>query len=108
MSRHFPALLFLIPLFGAISMPVVCLKHRGWSRPIALGALSAMVGVSLMNLLNILENGEVHYAFSGWASPMGIEWVADVLASLILVALSLLGLLSLVFAGPTAPRHSSL
>ncbi len=104
MSRHFPALLFLIPLFAAISMPVVCLKHRGWSRPIALGALSAMVGVSILNLSNIIENGEIRYAFSGWASPIGIEWVADVLASLILVALSLLGLLALIFAGPTAPK----
>ena len=104
MSRHFPALLFLVPLFGAISMPVVCLKHRGWSRPIALGALWIMVGISIMNLLNIVENGEIRYAFSGWASPMGIEWVADALASLILVALSLLGLLALVFAGPTAPK----
>lgn len=104
MSRHFPAILFLLPLFAAISMPVVCLKHRHWSRFIALAVLSAMVVVSILNLNSIIEHGEVRYAFSGWSAPLGIEWVADGLASVILVALSFLGLLALVFTGPTAPK----
>ena len=85
MSHQIPAILFLLPLFAAISMPVVCLKHRKWSRPISLAVLVAMVVVSILNVLNIIQHGEVRYAFSGWAAPLGIEWVADVLASVILV-----------------------
>ena len=104
MSRHFPVILFLLPLFAAISMPVVCLRHRHWSRPIALTVLGAMVIVSILNLISVINHGEVRYAFSGWAAPVGIEWVADGLASVILVALSLLGLLALVFTGPTSPK----
>ncbi len=104
MSRHFPAILFLLPLFAAISMPVVCLKHRHWCRPISLAVLSAMVVFSLLNLNSIVTHGEVRYAFSGWSAPLGIEWVADGLASMILVTLSLLGLLALIFAGPTSPK----
>ena len=104
MNDHLPALLFLLPLFAAIAMPVVCLKHREWSRPISLAVLSAMVVVSVLNLNSVIQYGEVRYAFSGWAPPLGIEWVADGLASVVLVALSFLGLLSLVFAGPTAPK----
>ena len=104
MNHHLPALLFLLPLFAAIAMPVVCLKHREWSRPISLVVLSAMVVVSVLNLNSVNHYGEVRYAFSGWAPPLGIEWVADGLASVVLVALSLLGLLSLIFAGPTAPK----
>jgi multicomponent Na+:H+ antiporter subunit D len=104
MSHHFPALLFLLPLFAAISMPVVCWKHHHWSRPISLVVLSAMVVVSILNLDSIIHHGEVRYAFSGWTAPLGIEWVADGLASVILVVLSLLGLLALVFAGPTSPK----
>ncbi len=57
-----------------------------------------------MNLLNIFQHGEVRYAFSGWAPPLGIEWVADGLASVMLVALSLLGLVTVIFAGPTSPK----
>lgn len=103
MSYHFPALLFLFPLFAAISLPVVCLNHREWSRPIALAVLSAMVVISIMNLGSILNGGEVRYAFSGWAAPIGIEWVADGLASVIMVTLSLLALIALINAGPTSP-----
>jgi multicomponent Na+:H+ antiporter subunit D len=103
MSYQFPALLFLFPLFAAISMPVVCLKHREWGRPIALAVLSAMVVISIMNLRSVSQNGEVRYAFSGWAAPIGIEWVADGLASVIMVTLSLLALIALINAGPTSP-----
>lgn len=104
MSHQLPAILFLLPLFAAISMPVVCLKHRHWSQPISMAIFAAMVPVSILNLHNIIHHGEVRYMFSGWAAPLGIEWVADGLASVILVLLSTLSLLGVVFAGPTSPR----
>ena len=104
MSHQLPALLFLLPLFAAIAMPVVCLKHREWSRPISLGVLGAMVVVSLLNVINIINLGEVRYAFSGWTAPLGIEWVADGFASVVMVLVSVLGLLGIVVAGPTAPN----
>ena len=104
MSHQLPAILFLLPLFAAISMPVVCLKHRHWSKPISLTILAAMVLVSILNLHNVVNHGEVRYAFSGWTAPLGIEWVADGLASVILVLLSVLGLLGVVFTVPTSPK----
>jgi multicomponent Na+:H+ antiporter subunit D len=104
MNHQLPAILFLLPLFAAISMPLVCLKHRHWSQPISVAILAAMVVVSILNLYNVIQHGEVRYMFSGWAVPLGIEWVADGLASVILVVLSALGLLGVVFAGPTAPK----
>ena len=104
MSHQLPAILFLLPLFAAISMPVVCLKHRHWSHPIAVAILTAMVLVSILNLHNVIHYGEVRYVFSGWTVPYGIEWVADGLASVILVLLTALGLLGVVFTGPTCPK----
>ncbi|MBT3857232.1 MAG: hydrogenase 4 subunit B [Nitrospina sp.] len=104
MSHQLPAILFLLPLFAAISMPVVCLKHRHWCQPISVAILAAMVPVSILNLHNVIHHGEVRYVFSGWAVPLGIEWVADGLASIILVLLSVLGLLGMVFSGPTSPK----
>ena len=104
MSHQLPVILFLLPLFAAISMPVVCLKHRHWSQPISVAILAAMVLVSILNLHNIIHHGEVRYVFSGWAVPLGIEWVADGLASVTLVLLSGLGLLGVVFAGRTSPK----
>ncbi len=104
MSHQLPAILFLLPVFAAISMPVVCLKHRHWSHPISVATLAAMVPVSILNLHNVIHHGEVRYVFSGWTAPLGIEWVADGLASVILVLLSALSLLGVVFTGPTSPK----
>ena len=104
MSHQLPAILFLLPLFAAISMPVVCLKHRHWSHPISVAILAAMVLVSILNLHNVIHHGEVRYVFSGWTAPFGIEWVVDGLASVILVLLSALSLLGVVFTGPTSPK----
>ena len=104
MSHQLPAILFLLPLFAAISMPVVCLKHRHWSHPISVAVLAVMVPISILNLYNIIQNGEIRYVFSGWTVPFGIEWVADGLASIILVLMSVLGLLGVVFAGTASPK----
>ncbi|CAI2717551.1 complex I subunit 5 family protein [Nitrospina watsonii] len=104
MNHQLPAILFLLPLFAAVSMPVVCLKHRHWSHPISVAILAAMVPVSILNLYNVIQHGEVRYMFSGWTAPFGIEWVADGLASVVLVLLSILGLLGVVFTGPTSPK----
>ena len=104
MSHQLPAILFLLPLFAAISMPVTCLKHRHWSQTISVLVLAAMVPVSIWNLHNVIHHGEVRYVFSGWAVPLGIEWVADGLASILLVLLSVTGLLGVLFAGSTSPK----
>ena len=104
MSHQLPAIIFLLPLFAAISMPMVCVKHHHWSKSISLTILVVMVLVSIVNLHNVVNHGEVRYAFSGWAAPLGIEWVADGLASVMLVLLSVLGLLGVVFTGPTSPK----
>ena len=104
MTHQLPAIIFLLPLFAAISMPVVCLKHRHWSHRISVATLVAMLIASILNLHNVINHGEVRYVFSGWTVPLGIEWVADGLASIILVLLSALGLLGVAFAGPTSPK----
>ncbi len=105
MSHQLPVILFLLPLFAAISMPIVCHKHWHWSHPISVAIFTAMLLVSIFNLHNVIQNGEVRYEFSGWAVPLGIEWVADGLASIILVLVSGLGLLGVAFTGPTAPKE---
>jgi len=103
MSDHLPALLFLLPFMTAISLPMVGLKHREWCRPMALMAVFAMSVTSVANLMVVMDSGEIRYAFSGWAAPIGIEWVADGLASVIMVTVSLLALICLINAGPTLP-----
>ena len=78
MSYQLPAILFLLPLFAAISMPVVCLKHRHWSHPISVAILMAMVLVSILNLNNVVHHGEIRYMFSGGQRPLALSgWLMD-------------------------------
>lgn len=102
MSHHLPAVIFLLPFLTAISLPMVGLKHREWCQPMAIAAVSAMSVASIANVVVVMDSGEIRYAFSGWAPPIGIEWVDDGLASVIMVTLSLLALISLINAGPTS------
>ena len=103
MTQHLPALLFCIPLLTAISMPMVGLRHRAWCRPMALVAAWAMSVTAVVNLVVVLSSGEIRYAFGGWAPPIGIEWVADGLASVMMVAISLIASICLIYGGTVSP-----
>jgi len=97
MTRHLPVILFLLPLSLAINLPVIGLKHREWCGPLVIAIMIGMVLVSIVNFVGVLETGTIHYAFGGWAAPVGIEWVADGLASIMTVALSLVALVCVIF-----------
>ncbi len=47
---------------------------------------------------------EIRYAFGGWAPPIGIEWVADGLASVMMVAISLIASICLIYSGRVSPH----
>ena len=111
MSYQYPAIIFLIPFLTAICMPVVCRKNPDWCRPIALVAVFAMSLAALANLLDVLADGETRYVFGGWLSssntagmPIGIEWVNDDLASIMVVVISLLASVCVIYGGPVMPR----
>ena len=96
MSDHLPIFVFLVPFLAAICMPLVGLSNPRRCRPVALTALGAMFLLSMATLWKILGHGEMRYAFSGWAPPTGIEWVADEIAGIMVVVLSALAFLSLL------------
>jgi multicomponent Na+:H+ antiporter subunit D len=104
MTQHLPALLFCIPMLTAISMPMVGLRRREWCRPMALAAVGAMNVTAVANLVVVLRSGEIRYAFGGWAPPIGIEWVADGLASVVMVVISLIASICLIYAGRVSPH----
>ena len=111
MSYHLPLIAFLIPFLTAICMPMVGGKNRHWCWPMALAAVFAMCVAAVVNLWVVLVHGETRYAFGGWpistslpAPPLGIEWVNDGLASVMLVALSFLASVCLIYGGPLLPQ----
>ena len=100
MKANVAFLLFLIPFAAAIATPMVGLRYRAVCRILALTALSAMTVISLWSYVQIHTSGPIRYSLSGWPAPIGIEWVFDGLSGLLMVAISGIGLVALIFAGP--------
>ena len=65
----------------------------------ALAAAWTMSVTAVANLVAVLRYGKIRYAFGGWAPPIGIEWVADGLASVVMVAISLIASICLIYSG---------
>ena len=96
MTGHLPVLIFFVLLFAAVSMPVVGHWKKHLCRPIAVAAIAAGALLSIASLDHVLANGAVRYSFSGWSAPIGIEWLADSVSSIMVLAVCLLALLCLV------------
>jgi multicomponent Na+:H+ antiporter subunit D len=96
-KHQLPALILLVPLFAAVAMPILSLGRPRWCRPLTLGAAALASVIAIVNLVLVVRHGETRYAFGGWAAPIGIEWVADAMASAVMVAVWLIALVCLVY-----------
>ncbi|MEO0420711.1 MAG: proton-conducting transporter membrane subunit [Pseudomonadota bacterium] len=97
MSEHLPILLFLVPFFAGVAMPLVTTNRRGWCQPIAIGAAALMVVLAVINLRVVLSEGPIEYALGGWGAPIGIAWLNDSLAALVVLTVSAVAFLTLLY-----------
>ena len=97
MSSQLPILLFLVPFITAVAMPILCAKRRSWCQSLTTGAVSVMVVLSVTNLRVVLSEGSIEYAFGGWTAPVGIAWLDDPLAAIVVLTMSVVALLSLIY-----------
>jgi len=110
MSDHLPVIIFMIPFLTAICLPMVCHGRRRLCGILALAATCVMCLAAGFNLYDVVLHGETRYAFGGWpistglpAFPLGIEWVNDPLAAVMLVTLSGVASLCLLFGRTQLP-----
>lgn len=104
MIEQLPALVFAVPLTTAICMPVAGHVRKSVCRPLALASASAMAVLSVASLWAVVSHGSVRYSFSGWAPPIGIEWLADPVAAVMAAGVSVLGVLCLLYGGAVGDR----
>ncbi len=97
MSDQLPILLFLVPFIAGIAIPLVTAKRRDWCQPIAIGAILLMTVLAVINLRVVLTQGPMEYALGGWAAPVGIAWLNDSLAAVVVLTVSAVSLLTLLY-----------
>jgi multicomponent Na+:H+ antiporter subunit D len=107
MSSNLPILLFLVPFVTGVALPILTAKRRSWCQPITTAAIALMVVLAIMNLQVVLTTGSIEYALGGWAAPVGIAWLDDPLAAVVVLTLSCVALLSLIYGhAVVTPRHA--
>ncbi len=105
MTSSLPILLFLVPFVTAVAMPIVCEKRRSWCQPLATGAVSVMIVLSIINLRVVMNEGPIEYALGGWTAPLGIAWLDNPLAAIIALTMSFVSLLSLIYGRVVVPSN---
>ncbi|RJQ56046.1 MAG: monovalent cation/H+ antiporter subunit D family protein [Desulfobacteraceae bacterium] len=96
MSEHFPALIIIIPLLGALAAAGIGWVKERLCYPVALLSLAASSGVAVGLLDRVLRFGSVGYRLGGWPAPWGITYAVDHLNGLILVVITAVSLINLV------------
>ena len=106
MTDQFPALAFLVPFVTAIALPILGHRNRSLCRTAAIAAVATMAVVAVLGAWSAFNVGHVRYSFSGWSPPVGIEWVADEIAALMVAAIGFLAVTCLVYSGAIGDRAS--
>lgn len=105
MTNQLPILLFLTPFIAGVALPMVTAKRRGWCQPITLAAVALMVLLAFLNLQQVLRYGAVEYALGGWAAPLGIAWLNDSLAAMVVLTVSAVALVTLLYGRQVTSRR---
>lgn len=92
-----PVLIPLLFLSSAMLMPVVAWKRNHLAWRFAMLVVSIAVGISIYNVIRIIEIGHpIHYRLGNWAPPIGIEYVLDHLSAFVILVINVVAWLVLL------------
>ncbi len=97
-TDHLPVLTVVIPLMAGILTPLV-----GWidRRLCWYWVMLTMFAVFLMtssNLYTVITSGTIHYQLGGWAPPVGIDYVIDLLNGFVCIIIAFIGLMVSIYS----------
>jgi multicomponent Na+:H+ antiporter subunit D len=100
MSDHFPVLVLVAPLFGALAVGLFGMKDHRVCLPVALAALGVSLSAAIGILLRVAAHGPLDYFVAGWKEPLGIGIVlrADAINSPLLVVIAVVAIFAAIFA----------
>ena len=67
--ENLPALIVIVPLMGAVLCPIICYFNRNIGKWLTTCAMTASLMMSIIQLKQIIKNGEIHYWFGNWKPP---------------------------------------
>jgi multicomponent Na+:H+ antiporter subunit D len=106
MQAHLPILPVVLPLGGALVIPIVALASPRAAWPLAVTAGTGATTAALAGVAEVMARGTVRYAVGGWPPPWGIEVVLDPLSVFMAAVVAGVGTLALLASG-RAPNPGS-
>ncbi|GJL97405.1 MAG: cation:proton antiporter [Hyphobacterium sp.] len=96
---HAPAIIVVVPLLMAAVSAIMPNGKLSWALVVISAAVSVVLAIVLT--VDVQTSGVISYAMGGWAPPAGIEFRIDSLNAVLLLLLTVIGLLSAVYALPS-------
>jgi multicomponent Na+:H+ antiporter subunit D len=96
--RHLPVLIPVTLLLAAFIIPLAGFLKRSLAFAVALIGAFLGFAFSASGLWIVISGGELRYQLGGWAPPVGIEYVLDVLSAFMATVITFVGSLALVFS----------
>ena len=91
--EHLPAILIMNLFIFAFAMPLIHKWNRNWATIVSLFSLVLSFSISVIILIEVINNGAISYYLGGWEPPFGIEFYIDYLSSYMLIVLTGMGLI---------------
>ena len=95
---HLPVLIPVTLLLSAFIIPLAGFFKRDSAFAIALIGAFLSFAFSASGLWVVISRGELRYHLGGWAPPIGIEYVLDVLSAFMATVVTLVGSLVLLYS----------
>jgi len=79
----FPALIVLLPLFAAFTVPIIgYFSKKSVPYFVSLATFITFI-ISIFNLQTVMSSGTISYTMGGWEPPWGIEYRIDYLSAFV-------------------------
>lgn len=98
MIKHFPALVIVIPLLAATSIPIAIRINRALSWYITFLTTLVCFLISLSLLHTVLKSGKISYWMGGWPPPFGIEYVIDYFSIFVLLLVTFVVFMNAIYS----------
>ena len=103
--QNAPALFVVVPLLLAVFIPTLARYVRGGGWAVFTVAMAWQFAMACVCLRHVLTEGPWTYMMGDWAPVVGIRYYVDGLNGFVMVAVSGLGTVLALYAGPSVARE---
>ncbi len=103
MIQHLPALQVVIPLMAAPVASVLRWRRAAWGWATLVSW--TVLGMAILLLQRVLEEGVLSYALGGWVAPIGIEYRIDAVSAWVVLIVATIGAIVMPYARASIERE---